>query len=62
MSRPRSGHLPAAASAAAVTEIGAGDRHRPTDGASVAFGRDAGAYLHVVLTRWEGTELMNASC
>jgi polygalacturonase len=31
------------------------------DGASVAFSRDPNAYLPVVFTRWEGTELMNYS-
>jgi len=31
------------------------------DGAVIAFSRDANAYLPVVRTRWEGTELMNYS-
>jgi polygalacturonase len=31
------------------------------DGAVIAFSRDAAAYLPVVRTRWEGTELMNYS-
>src|SRR5262245_51425319 len=31
------------------------------DGATLAFSRDASKYLPVVLTRWEGTELMNYS-
>jgi polygalacturonase len=31
------------------------------DGATLAFSREASKYLPVVLTRWEGTELMNYS-